>query len=471
MLRCRACYLSNRNCVFQEDQRCKRCESQKETYRSSAGLPRREPTVLRKVITVEKEDKYQTCRQRNLRYDIVKPCSYCTKRNIECAPYQGRNSGVPLEEKYYYCRQKGFACDGKSPCSKCASTRYKCITQNEQKNYDKVKKAKAQCNGCKNNREVCDGERPCGKCKSKQRICGYYGEDNLVRYKYSTIPANMTKKEEDEYKNCKMFRRQCSGTEPCFRCVKYHDSVCTWVRGNGLTEIYNAKVFTLNDDNEVILKEDADLPITTKEKFRFLKLGLREKSGYQFKRSRKTTEDEEINRSLDEGEDLSPNKDSVEMEISKQKGKGRAKRQFETDESAEDKAGESADYMDEQGLDEDLEPNEKGFIGLVIGTDPLTYGQAMKSDDPEGWRKAIEAEINSLEDNEVFILVPMPKYYKAIPSKWVFRTKTGPDGRMLKRKARLVAKGFRQRLGIDYFETFITVVKPTSFRILFALAA
>ena len=47
----------------------------------------------------------------------------------------------------------------------------------------------------------------------------------------------------------------------------------------------------------------------------------------------------------------------------------------------------------------------------------------------------------------------------------------GPDGKITKHKARLVARGFQQEDGIDYEETFASVAKPASTRILLALAA
>lgn len=38
-------------------------------------------------------------------------------------------------------------------------------------------------------------------------------------------------------------------------------------------------------------------------------------------------------------------------------------------------------------------------------------------------------------------------------------------------KARCLVRGFEQREGVDYTEAFISVVKPTSYKVLSALAA
>ena len=55
--------------------------------------------------------------------------------------------------------------------------------------------------------------------------------------------------------------------------------------------------------------------------------------------------------------------------------------------------------------------------------------------------------------------------------KWIFQIKHLPDGSMDKYKARLVARGFHLRPGIDYHDTFNLVVKPTTGRLVFSLAA
>jgi len=56
-----------------------------------------------------------------------------------------------------------------------------------------------------------------------------------------------------------------------------------------------------------------------------------------------------------------------------------------------------------------------------------------------------------------------------IGCKWVFRVKYKDDDSILKYKARLVAKGFLQNPSLDYGETFSSVVKAPTIRVLFSL--
>jgi hypothetical protein len=49
--------------------------------------------------------------------------------------------------------------------------------------------------------------------------------------------------------------------------------------------------------------------------------------------------------------------------------------------------------------------------------------------------------------------------------KWVFRVKRKPDGSIDRFKARQVAKGYNQHPGLEYKETFNTVVKLAIIRI------
>lgn len=104
-------------------------------------------------------------------------------------------------------------------------------------------------------------------------------------------------------------------------------------------------------------------------------------------------------------------------------------------------------------------------------TDPENYASIAGRPDEAGWRKAMQEEIVSLQENDTWELVQLPKNSKAIKNKWVYKTKRNSDGDVVRLKARLVAKGFTQRYGIDYQETYAPVVRYTSVRLLIAMAA
>ena len=103
--------------------------------------------------------------------------------------------------------------------------------------------------------------------------------------------------------------------------------------------------------------------------------------------------------------------------------------------------------------------------------EPKTVKEARSGENQLQWIEAMQNEINSLKEHQVWDLVELPPGRKAIGSKWIFKCKTDAEGNVERYKARLVAQGFNQKYGIDYEETFSPVVRFESVRTILALAA
>ncbi|CAI5502549.1 unnamed protein product [Closterium sp. Naga37s-1] len=111
------------------------------------------------------------------------------------------------------------------------------------------------------------------------------------------------------------------------------------------------------------------------------------------------------------------------------------------------------------------------FSPVEMPGEPATLKEALESSDAEEWKKAMESELKSIEENDTFELVELPEGRTAITSKWLFKIKSDADGKIERYKSRLVAKGYQQKEKVDFKELFAPVVKPTTLRTLFAGAA
>lgn len=110
------------------------------------------------------------------------------------------------------------------------------------------------------------------------------------------------------------------------------------------------------------------------------------------------------------------------------------------------------------------------FAGAVTTPDPpKTVKQALASPDADKWKEAMDAEMQNLRSHEAWELVERPADQPIIGSKWVFSIKQTESG--TKYKARLVAQGFSKRPGIDFGDTYSPVIRKSTIRLIFAIAA
>ena len=102
--------------------------------------------------------------------------------------------------------------------------------------------------------------------------------------------------------------------------------------------------------------------------------------------------------------------------------------------------------------------------------EPRNLAEAKRCPDWPLWEKAISEELTTLRKAGTWKLEEPPPGANIIGSKWVFKAKKDPSGKVVRYKARLVAQGFSQVEGVDYFDTYAPVVKLASSRVIIALA-
>ncbi|GJT69961.1 retrotransposon protein, putative, ty1-copia subclass [Tanacetum coccineum] len=116
----------------------------------------------------------------------------------------------------------------------------------------------------------------------------------------------------------------------------------------------------------------------------------------------------------------------------------------------------------------EVEEEEEHSLGDL--NEPTSYKAAMLDPESNKWLDVMNAEMQSMIDNKVWVLIDLPPNCKTVGSKWIFKKKTDMDGIVHTYKTRLVSKGYSQLYGVDYEETFSPVDDIRAIRILISIA-
>ena len=140
---------------------------------------------------------------------------------------------------------------------------------------------------------------------------------------------------------------------------------------------------------------------------------------------------------------------------------------------------------DDAQYDHDFDPDEdfNALIDLAkahvaeaasLEEEPMTIKEALAGPYKAQWKAALDAEMNAHKKMGTYKRVrlsSLPPGTKILTSRMVFKVKRDVNGAVKKFKARWCARGFEQRFGVNFTDTYASVVKSMSYKALFAIIA
>ncbi|GJW78488.1 zinc finger, CCHC-type containing protein [Tanacetum coccineum] len=121
-----------------------------------------------------------------------------------------------------------------------------------------------------------------------------------------------------------------------------------------------------------------------------------------------------------------------------------------------------------------IEPNDSVSINSIIESRYAIFDENRFSSIPRPKDVIPNSDESQRDDhsNDVPSETPEPRRgCKPLCCKWIFKRKMKVDRTIDRFKAQLVIQGFRQKEGIDYFDSYAPVARITTIRLLLALAA
>ncbi|XP_042962551.1 uncharacterized mitochondrial protein AtMg00820-like [Carya illinoinensis] len=104
---------------------------------------------------------------------------------------------------------------------------------------------------------------------------------------------------------------------------------------------------------------------------------------------------------------------------------------------------------------------------VEIPDEPTCYNEVVKYKE---WCHAMDQEFLALMKNGTWTLTSRRPGMNVVGNKWVFQSKLNSDGTLNQGKTCLVAKGYNQQPSIDYADTFSSIVKPATIRVVLSHA-
>ncbi|CAI7926944.1 unnamed protein product [Closterium sp. NIES-54] len=101
---------------------------------------------------------------------------------------------------------------------------------------------------------------------------------------------------------------------------------------------------------------------------------------------------------------------------------------------------------------------------------PRSYPEAITGPYSSQWQAAMDAQMASWKSTPPYIDAVPPSRANIVDGMWIFMVKR-PPGSPPAFKARYIARGFRQRQGVDYFQTFFPTPKMTTLQVLLHIAS
>ena len=113
--------------------------------------------------------------------------------------------------------------------------------------------------------------------------------------------------------------------------------------------------------------------------------------------------------------------------------------------------------------------NSSAFTVSLPDRDPQSRKEALGADDSEQWLEGEAIELADIKKRGVWKLVERVPGMKVLQSRFVYKRKRHPDNTVYQRKVRLVVKAQDLVKGVDYEDTFASMITHQSIKVLFFL--